>query len=163
MGRVASSPLYGGVGLAAFAQLNLDRWLVGVAARWDADDALVTAAPPSGFNMQTLALGIDFGVRSSFRGSTLDVLIGPEVRIENQEAFGGETAPDGIGGGTSDVRLDASLRITTPRSSSVRFFSEGDVDVSPARTAKTRRLDPGLPTLPAWSAGLALGVAWSLP
>lgn len=163
MGRVAGAPLYGGAGLAAFAQLSLDRWLLGVAARWDASDALLADASPSGFNMQTLALGINVGIRSSFRGLTVDALLGPEVRVENQEASGGETAPDGIGGGTSDVRLDAALRLTTPRGGRIRFFIEGDINASPSRLAKSHRLDPGLPTLPAWSAGLTLGVEWSSP
>jgi len=163
MGRAESSPLYGALGIAASAQLNLARWLFGVSARWAAVDTLVTDATPSGFNMQTLALGIDLGVRSSFHGFTVDASVGPEVRIENQEAFGGEASPDGIGGGTSDVRLDASLRLAMEPSSSVRFFTEADLDASPARLAKARRLDPQLPTLPAWSAGIALGILWSLP
>jgi hypothetical protein len=161
MGRVAGSPLFGGAGLAAFAQLSLDRWLLGVSARWDATDALLTDASPSGFNMQTLALGINVGIRSSFRGLTLDGLIGPEVRVENQEAFGGETAPDGIGGGTSDVRLDGALRLATPGTGPLRFFTEADLDASPRRLGKSRRLDPGLPTLPSWSAGVTVGVEWS--
>ena len=163
MVRTASSPIYGGLGLAAFAQLNLARWLVGVSAHWDASDVLLADAAPSGFNMQTLALGVHFGIRSSFRGLTLDALLGPQVRIENQEAFGGETAADGIGGGTSDIRLDAALRLLTPHGGAVRFFTEADIDASPARLHKARRLDTGLPTLPAWSAGLALGALWSLP
>ena len=161
MGRVAGAPLYGGAGLAAFAQLSSNRWLLGVSARWDGSDALLADASPSGFNMQTLALGIDVGVRSTFRSVVVDALVGPQVRVENQEAFGGETAADGIGGGTSDVRLDGALRCTTPRSGQLHFFAEGDIDASPKRIARSRRLDPGLPTLPAWSAGVTLGLSWS--
>lgn len=163
MGRVAGKPLYVGLGLAAFAQLNLRRWLFGVVARWDAVDALVTEAAPSGFNMQTLAIGVNAGVRSSFRGVALDALFGPQMRVENQEAFGGPTAPDGIGGATSDVRLDLTLRVSAPPGSGVRFFGEGDIDGSPARLSKIHRLDPQLPALPSWSGGLTLGAFWSLP
>ena len=161
MARVAGGPLYGGLGLSAFAQLSLHRWLVGVSARWDASDVLLLDAPPSGFNMQTLALGVQVGVRSSFRGFALDALVGPEARIENQEAFGEQPATDGIGGGASDFRLDAALRLTTPAKGSLRFFSEADANASPARVTKPRRLDGGLPTLPSWSTGIALGVLWS--
>ncbi len=162
MGRVAGGPLYGGLGLAAFAQVSFRHWLVGASARWDASDVLLVDAPPSGFNMQTLALGVQLGVRSSFRGFSVDALVGPEARIENQEAFGGQAAADGIGGGTSDFRLDAALRFTTPSCGSVRFFSEADVNASPARITKPRRLDNSLPTLPTWSAGLSLGISWSV-
>jgi hypothetical protein len=40
MGRTAGSPLYLGIGAAAFAQANLGQWLFGVVARWDAADLL---------------------------------------------------------------------------------------------------------------------------
>ena len=161
MGRVAAGPLYGGLGLSAFAELSLRRWLVGVSARWDASDVLLVDAPPSGFNMQTLALGVQLGVRSSLRGFALDALVGPEARIENQEAFGEQPATDGIGGGASDFRLDAALRLTAPAKGSLRFFSEADADASPGRITKPRRLDSGLPTLPGWSTGIAVGILWS--
>jgi hypothetical protein len=163
MGRVSGNPLYDGVGIAAFAQLSLSHWLFGVVARWDAVDSLLADAEPSGFNMQTLAIGIDAGARTHLRGFLLDALIGPQIRVENQEAFGGQSSPDGVGGGTSDVRLDFSLRLSGPPDSRLRFFGEGDLDASPSRLSKTHRLDPQLPALPSWSAGITLGAAWSLP
>ncbi len=162
MSRVAAPPLYASVGLAAFAQVSLDPWLAGVTARWDATDELVTESSPSGFNMQTLGLGVAVGARSEHERLTLDTTIGPEILAENQEAFGGDANPDGIGGGVTDFRLDLSLRLSTS-SGAIRFFAQADADASPSRLRRQRQLDPGLPTLPSWSMGLALGAACGTP
>ena len=151
-GRIAGGPLYLGAGAAAFAQASLGSWLFGVMAHWDAADWLVSEAVPSGFNMQTLAVGVVAGHRTNLRVGTLDLLIGPQLRVENQEAFGGQGAADGIGGGTSDIRVDAALRISAASNSPVRFYGEVDLDASatiesdpPVRSAVAHRFRRGAP------------------
>ena len=164
MGRLAAAPLYAGVGLAGFAQLDLDRWLIGVTARWDVTDALVAVAPPSGFNMQTLGLGVLIGRRSSLSGwgAQLDTLVGPELLAENQEANGSSTQADGAGGGGSDFRLALAFRLST-KTSGFHVFAQTDLDLSPSRLRETKQLDALLPPLPSWSLGLVLGAAGRAP
>ncbi|MEO8901376.1 MAG: hypothetical protein ABI627_07610 [Polyangiaceae bacterium] len=162
MGRLAAAPLYAGIGVAGFAQLDLEPWLVGVTARWDVTDGLVTVASPSGFNMQTLGLGVVVGRRSSLLGAELDTLVGPEILAENQEADGDSAQPDGAGGGGTDFRLDLAVRLST-KTSGFHFFAQADLDLSPSRLRRTKQLDPLLPPLPSWSLGLVLGAASRSP
>jgi hypothetical protein len=136
----------------------LDRWVVGVFARWDAFDDLLISSPASGFNMHTVAVGVFAGFRRSIGSLSLDGTAGPEVVVENQEADG---AGDGIGGDVSDVRLDFGVRLCGPNGSPTRIYAAGDLDASPARIRHSKRLDTGLPTLPFWSGGVTLGLMWS--
>jgi hypothetical protein len=157
IGRVAGAPLYGGGGFASFAQLAMDRWLVGVTARWEAIDDTLALPSPSGFNMQTFEVGVGIGRRAIIGPLGLDAVLGPEVIVENQEAEG---PADGLGGTASDVRVDLLLRMSVPQSGRTRFYTSADADVSPSRLRRTKQLDSGLPALPAWSTGVQLGVVW---
>ncbi len=156
-GRLAGAPLYGGGGLATFAQLALEHWLVGVSARWDAVDDTLGVPSPSGFNMQTFEVGIGLGRRTQLGNFNVDAVIGPEVVVESQEAEG---IADGLGGTASDVRFDFLVRMSVPRAGHSRFYAGVDADVSPSRLRRTKQLDPGLPALPAWSSGLQIGFLW---
>ncbi len=155
--RLAGGPLYGGAGLATFAQLALDRWLIGVSARWDFADDTLTLVSPSGFNMQTFEVGVGLGRRAQLGDVNFDAVFGPEVVVENQEAEG---SADGLGGTASDVRLDLLVRMSVPGAGHARFYAGADADVSPSRLRRTKMLDPGLPALPAWSSGLQIGLMW---
>jgi len=155
--RISGGPAYAGAGASAFANVLLDPWLLGVFARWDAVESPLSS-PPSGFNMQTFALGVQMGFRKSLGGLSLDGMIGPEMLVESQEADGPD---DGIGGDVSDVRLEFGLRLSGPRRSRMRLYAAGGIDASPARIRRAKQLDPGLPPLPSWSSGLTLGLMWS--
>lgn len=156
--RVSGGPLYGGTGASAFADVLLDSWLIGVFGRWDVADALVTAAPPGGFSMQSFGVGVLLGARMSIGGWSLDGTAGPDIVVDSQE---GDGPGDGIGGEADDVRLDVGLRLSGPSTSRLRFYLAADLDASPARIRRTAQIDPGLPGLPAWSAGLTMGLLWS--
>ncbi len=156
-GRLAGAPLYGGGGAASFAQLMLDRWLIGVTARWEAVDGTLALPSPSGFHMQTFGVGIGLGRRVVSGDVALDAVLGHEVIVESQEADG---TTDDIRGSAGDVRMDLLLRVSAPRTGRTRFYAAADAEVSPSRLRRTRQLDPALPALPSWSSGLQVGVLW---
>jgi hypothetical protein len=45
----------------------------------------------------------------------------------------------------------------------LRWTASLDGELSPARLQRAQRIDPGLPTLPAWSLGLGAGFSWEGP
>lgn len=162
--RIGGSPLMVGGGLATFASLVERGWLVGVNARWNFADGFVSAPPPSGFNMDSGAIGVAVGHRWEAGRLAYDALLGPTLVLEDVEAFGaaGESS-DGIGGSALDARIDVGLRVSAPASSRIRFYATYDLELSPSRVAHPKQLDPELPPLPAWTSGLALGFLWGTP
>ena len=111
------------------------------------------------FYMQSEAVGVSFGRRFTLSSVQLDALLGPNIVLESQDA---DDTNREVHGASADFRLGVALRVSGPRLSSVRAFATGDFEGSPARFRATKSLDPILPTLPAWSSGLAVGVAWGL-
>jgi hypothetical protein len=156
--RVGGS-LYAGGGIAATADVVVDRYLIGISGRWDVADNYVSSPTGSGFNMNSGAIGVMLGRRASFDWGSLDGLVGVNVVVESEE---GLTEVDEIGGETADVRPAMGARVVLGRSASVRPYFLADGEVSPARLRQPKQLDPTLPTLPAWSAGLAIGLLWGL-
>jgi hypothetical protein len=131
-------------------------WVVETTARWDLFDAPL-GATAAGFGMQTFAVGAAIGPRLDTRSIEATLTLGPEAVVEDQEADG---PGEGLGGSTADVRLDAALTIASRSEAALRPFGRLDVDASPARVRRARRLDAELPALPAWSAGVAVGLLW---
>ncbi len=160
-GRAGGNPLMLGGGVATFAQLTDRDWLIGVTARWEFADGFAAVPPPSGFNMQSGAVGLMFGRRIDSSAVACDFLVGPTMVLESEEAFGSSPGnADGIEGSTLDARLDATVRASVPATSRVRFYAAGDIEVSPRRALRAKRLDATLPALPAWTSGVAVGVMW---
>lgn len=157
--RFGGSPLYVGGGIAAFALFAQGAWLLSASARWDAIEAIVTEPAPMDFYMQSEAVGVSFGRRFALSSVQLDTLIGPNIVLESQDA---DDTNREVHGASADFRLGVAVRVSGPRLSSVRAFATGDFEGSPARLRSAKALDPILPTLPAWSSGLAVGVAWGL-
>jgi hypothetical protein len=159
--RVGGSPLMVGGGVASFAGLLDAGWIFGVNARWNFADGFVAAPTPAGFNMQSGAIGFAVGRRAEAEPLAYDVLLGPTLVLESEEAFSATPGPsDGIGASALDARIDATFRASGPTSSRVRFYAAGDVEVSPWRAFHKKQLDPDLPPLPAWTSGLSLGLIW---
>lgn len=158
--RLAAAPLYGGLGVQGFAQIELQQWLVAISARWDIVNDLLSSPSPTGFNMQTVAVGGFVGRRFETGGLNLDGQIGPAIVVENQEAEG---SADGLGGNAVDVRADALVRLSRAGARQVRFFVSADIDVSPSRLRRSKQIDRGLPSVPSWSAGAQLGILWGTP
>lgn len=159
--RWGGKPSMAGGGVAAFADLEDSGWLAGVSARWEFADGFVSAPTPSGFNMASGAVGVTVGRRIRTAALACDLLAGPAVVFESEEAFGltaGST--EGIEASALDARLGAAVRASAPTSSKWRFYATGDVELSPRRLVHVKRLNADLPPLPAWTSGIALGLMW---
>jgi hypothetical protein len=157
--RTSGTPLFWGAGAMFVAQLALDGWLIGTEGHWDVFDAPVTLVTPGGFNMQTVGIGAAAGRRIENGALRFDILVGPELLVENEEADG---TGDGVGGTSNDVRLHLTTRLLGARAKSPRWFGAFDADASPARFRRSLRMDSSLPQSPAWSAGLGVGLLWEV-
>jgi hypothetical protein len=158
--RLAGKPYYAAAGAGGYGQLALNGWLMAIAGRWDVSDVLISNATPARFNMQTIALGIGVGRRFELGAWRLDIVADPEIVVESQEAEG---SADGLEATGNDVRVDLLARISGPREHTLRIYGTADFEASPSRLRRPKQLDDALPGLPAWSSGLALGVAWGPP
>ena len=155
--RFGGDPVYAGGGITSFADFVLDRWLLGVSGRWDLADAFVSQLTPGNFSMRSSAYGVSIGDRFGFGESSADALFGPTIVLEHEHADDSDTE---IHGDAADFRLAFALRVSGPRSSSIRAFATGDFEASPARIHSPKFIDRSLPQLPWWSGGLAVGVLW---
>ena len=155
--RFGGGPLYAGGGLSTFAGFALDRWLLTMTARLDATDGFVSQATPSDFKMQSAAIGVSVGRRVELEQVSLDALLGANVVVESQDADDGDRELNGTSG---DFRLGLGVRISGPRSASLRPFAVGDFEASPSRVRSKKYVDHSLPSLPWWSSGLAVGILW---
>jgi hypothetical protein len=155
--RFGGGPLYAGGGVATFAEFVLDRWLLGVSARWDLADAFVNQLTPGDFSMRSSAFGVGIGDRFEFGESSADALFGPTIVLEHEHADDSDTE---IHGDAADFRLALALRVSGPRSSSIRAFATSDFEASPARIRSQKFIDRSLPQLAWWSSGVAVGVLW---
>ncbi len=154
-GRVAGSKAYLSVAPAVFAQLRAGEWLFGMHARWDILQVL-EKTPVSGFEMETIAVGLSVSRRLTIPLGSVDIGLSPRVVAETQSFLvkGSEQADT-----QADVRIGAYSRAAFGHSS-LRLFVELDADLSPGRARRDIRIDPSLPPLPSWSAGLGAGVVW---
>ena len=155
--RLGGGPLYAGGGVGSFAEVVLDRWLLGVSARWDVADAFVNQLTPGDFNMRSNAFGVGFGDRFEFGETSADALFGPTIVLEHEHA---DDSNSEIHGDAADFRLAFALRVSGPRTSAIRAFATSDFEASPARIRAQKFIDRSLPPLPWWSSGLAVGVMW---
>lgn len=158
-GRVAGNPTYLSVGPAGHVGLRAGEWLLALSLRWDAHQ-IVADSPERTFEMDTVAAG--FGVSRRLVGmSSFRLDLGPDVLLVN-EAQSVESAEGEQAGSEADLRVGVVLRswFGTP---SLRFVTQLDAEVSPTRLRRDIRMDASLPTLPAWSAGVGVGLGWAPP
>jgi hypothetical protein len=155
--RLGGAPSYLGGGIAAFAGFSLDRWLLAMGARFDVTDAFLERRTTSDFHMQSTAVSVSAGRRMDLGQAALDALVGANVVVESQDADDG---PREIHGAAGDFRLGVALRISGPRSGSIRPFAVGDFEGSPTRLRSKKYIERSLPNLPWWSSGLAIGILW---
>lgn len=155
--RFGGGPLYSDGGVVGFADFVLDHWLLAVTGRWDIAAAFVNEPTPRDFKMRSNSVGVGVGRRFEIDNTNLDVMLGPNLILETQDADDGQRDVHGAAG---DFRLAVSLKVSGPRSSSVRAFAVGDFEASPARVRSLKYIDRSLPSLPWWSSGVAVGILW---
>lgn len=157
-GRVAARG-YLSASVAGFADLRVGSWLFGTLIRWDLIGDK-SAPLVDVFEMETVVVGLVVARRTSLGFGTLDAGLSPRLALETQ------TFESGAAGETSlsatDVRLGAFGRLSFGKSA-LRPIVELDADASPSRLRRGVQLDPRLPALPSWSAGLSAGLAWTAP
>ncbi|MEI9941097.1 MAG: hypothetical protein WDO69_28095 [Pseudomonadota bacterium] len=156
--RLGGKPLFIAGGVAGFAEVAVEPWLLGVSARWDIATGLLGEPSLMDYYLMSTAIGVHVGRRFELESVSLDLLLGPNLVLEFQDADDRNLE---IGGSAADVRIDLGARLSGPRRSSVRAFGSADFEVSPARLAKEHFVDSTLPPLPSFSFGLSFGVLWS--
>lgn len=156
--RLGGVPMFIAGGVAGFADVATQRWLFGAKARWDISGGLLSEPTLMDYYLMSTALGVHVGRRLELSGAALDLLLGPTLVLETQDADDGQLD---IGGSALDVRVDIGARLSGPATARVRAFGSVDLELSPARLVREQFAHPGLPALPAFSCGLAVGVLWS--
>jgi hypothetical protein len=162
-GRVAGHR-YVSFAPGGFAQLRVDSWLFGMTARWDAVQVRSSTSVPN-FEMDTLAAGLSVGRRWSVAPAQIDIGVSPRLIAETQSYQANPAAPTEAtekADTQTDLRLGAFARIAFGRGA-FRPLLELDTEISPSRLRRDIRIDPLLPPLPSWSAGISAGVAWGEP
>jgi hypothetical protein len=156
-GRVGGG---GSTSLAPTLETNLiaGHWLFGLWARWDVIQH--TSAPlADDFEMDRIGAGLAVARRIDLSAVDLDIGFSPRFIVETQSH---EIGDEDETRSATDIRLGSFARVMFGRAP-VRVFATVDGEVSPGRLRREVRLAPALPALPAWSAGVALGVAWTSP
>ena len=157
-GRIAAHG-YLSAAPGAFAELRLGSWLFGTQLRWDVIGGK-SAPLVDVFEMETVLVGITVARRVRVGFGSVDVGLSPRLAVETQTF---ETGTDGEQSfAATDIRLGAFTRVSFG-TSAFRPMLEVDGDLSPSRLRRVAQLDPRLPALPSWSAGLSAGVSWTAP
>ena len=156
-GRVAAHG-YLSAAPAGFAEIRVGSWLLGALIRWDVIGSK-SAPLVDVFEMETVVVGIVAARRIALGFGSIDAGLSPRVVVETQtfEGTAGEQSLSAI-----DVRLGGFGRLGFGKAA-LRPIIEIDADVSPSRLRRVAQLDPRLPELPSWSAGLSAGLAWTAP
>ncbi len=163
VGRVAGNG-YPSLGAAAEAYLSTGTWLFGLWARWDAYQH-VPAPSELDLETETMGAGVAAARRIDLRAFALDIGFAPRLYVETQSydrPIPGTDEDEDKTETMTDVRLATFGRALFGRGP-IRFFAGVDAEVSPARLRRKVRIDPTLPALPAWSAGISVGVSWTAP
>lgn len=157
-GRVAARG-YLSASVAGFADIRVGTWLLGTLIRWDLLGSK-NAPLVDVFEMETVVVGIVVARRAGVGFGSLDVGLSPRLAVETQTFESGAAGESSLS--STDVRLGAFGRLSFGKSA-LRPIVELDADVSPSRLRRVVQLDPRLPALPSWSAGLSAGLAWTAP
>jgi hypothetical protein len=154
-GRIAGPGSYLMASPSLFAQVRGGAWLAGMGLRWETLERFTGAAPP-GFEADALSLSLSVARRVHAGLSQLDFGVSPRLVSQTQtyQPPGGETS-----GTSTDIRTGTFVRAAFGRQP-VRFLLEVDAEVSPTHLRRELRINPALPRLAGWSAGLSMGAVW---
>ncbi|MDB4971791.1 MAG: hypothetical protein JWN48_132 [Myxococcaceae bacterium] len=156
VGRVAGSATYLSIGLLGYAGLRTGPWLLALMARWDGYQTVVDERPRE-FEMTTVGGGFSL-LRELLRSehTTLEGGVNTWLLGETQ-AYTPQTVE--LAGSSVDVRVGAVARLLFGPGH-LRYLASVDAELSPGRLRHELHVAEALPTLPGWSLGLGVGVAW---
>lgn len=154
-GRVAAQG-YVSFAPSGFAELRVGPWLFGGLFRWEAIGKK-SAPLVDTFEMTSLAAALFVGRRVPLGFLAIDVGISPRIVVDSQTW---ETSTGEHDVSSTDIRLGSLGRLLLGRGA-VRGLVELDAEISPARLRREVKLDPLLPPLPSWNAGLSAGLLWA--
>jgi hypothetical protein len=156
-GHALGKPFFLGIGLTAFAQMNLGRWLLGVNARIDAIDLPVGGTEvPDDFQMRTYGIGVAAGRRAHFGAIDFDLLAGLGLYRQWQSAH--ISHGNSVHATYTDGRIMLVARLSEAGPARVRAFLSADVEAWLPNPSESP--PPPLPDWPYWSLGVAFGVTW---
>jgi hypothetical protein len=157
---------YPGASLAAFADLTLGPWVVGVSGRFASYDGPGSSPGRAGYALEAIEIGAEAGYRFPVGPTFVTVAAGPSF-VDTWQALSSPTgsktgAPIAVGGSPRDgrvLRLGGAVRCTFLSWRRLRLFAGADASVD--AMADSGNSLPGATTdpLPTWSAGVSLGGA----
>jgi len=154
--RVDGHPTYVSIGAEAYAGVLFRSFLLAVALRWDGYQTAVRNRPKH-LEMSTEGGGL-WAMYRLAAAKNLRLDAGLTFWLLGMMQTRGEE-DDERGGNTFDLRNGAMIRALLGHGS-IRTAIGADVELSPLRLRNELRLDRELPTLPSWSVGLHVGIAW---
>ena len=158
-GRIANAPTYLSTGPQAYAGLRVGAWLLGVTGRWSVLETLARNDTAS-LKMDTVGAGF-LVARRVARTPAIAFDVGAESLLVVDSA-NYRVEEDDRSASAMDLRLGIVGRLHAGVAP-LRWTLAIDGELSPSRLRGAVRLDPALPSLPSWSAGLAVGACWSEP
>jgi hypothetical protein len=168
-------------GVASFAQVRADGWLVGLTGR-AASTINRSGATLENAVERTYAFGITLGRRVTYGTLDLDFLAETALEMERFSFVGSSSVLDGDADdvnqprpndtgqqtvsseksfSTDSVSAGLVLRASVPLSPGLRGYAALDADRVLSRFAVSNTAPTGTPIFPVWSAGLSFGLAWS--
>lgn len=136
-------------------QLRTSAWLFGLAVRWEPFQ-WYTGAGPDAFEMDSFGAGVYAGRRWSLGIASLGTGLAVNLMQEGQ---GFQVGSVEFNGTTTSARIGTFGRLVVGHGS-LRFVTQLDAEIVPARLRRGEQLNPGAPFLPVWSASLGLGILW---
>lgn len=135
------------------ATVPFEAWSGGVWVRYGLPHVLDEV--PKGFSMTQVNLGLSAGRQLLSAPVDLHVTFNPSLSVI---AMDGDLPDYDASGAKIDLYLGAALRSAIPFTEHWRGVVVVDAEMVPASIRAERRIDPGLPALPAYELGLSLGV-----
>ncbi len=157
--RVTGPTLFWMLDLELRADVRIRDWIVLLNFRY----APVGASPGNvaldDDSYNEVAVGVGIGRRFALGGAAIDLALTPSLVTVGMES---DFPADNTAASASQFRLNASARWSTPLGDRAAFVMVLDAELAPQALAAQVKLDPHLPPLAAWTAGLRLGASADL-